>query len=74
MIWILTRLVNDYNQYGQYFAAAYAERPTAEQIKETLKCSDEDALHIANGGGRQTFEDVWFELYEMKLGEFFTVR
>lgn len=70
--WVITKLVNDYNQYGQYFISAYTEKPTAEQIKKTLKCSDELAVDIEKGGGRASFEDIWFELHEIKSGELFT--
>lgn len=33
-MWILTEEYNDYSQHGEYFVAAWLEKPTSEQLKE----------------------------------------
>lgn len=66
--WILLSEVNDYNQYGKYFIAFYVEKPTKEQIINTINCSEEKANHIINGGGRINTENVWYTLYNCHEG------
>jgi len=34
--WVLTYSVNAYDQYGEYFLAVFAEKPTAEKLHELL--------------------------------------
>lgn len=69
-MWILTEEYNDYSQYGEYFVAAWLEKPTWEQLKTVLsKCSDSywvDDLtkHVLCGGGREYPEDHWYNLFE----------
>lgn len=33
-IWIVTKEVNDYNQYGEYFVAAFKSKPTKEKLSQ----------------------------------------
>lgn len=60
--WILTEEYNDYDQHGEYFVGFFINKPTTEQIKNLLGCSDVYAEHILNGGGRYECEDHWYNL------------
>lgn len=62
-VWILTEEHNDYNQYGEYFIAAFLEKPTLEKLM-SLDMSESIAKHVLTGGGRQKYEDQWFNLRE----------
>lgn len=64
-MWVITRSVNDYNQYGDYFERVFDHKPT----KEELDSLGYDGEHLLNGGGRKDFEGVWFWLTEIKSGE-----
>lgn len=60
-VWILTYEVNAYDQYGEYFQAVFANKPTHEQL--TKHGVPQHALrHVLNGGGRIKFEDEWWIL------------
>ena len=63
-IWIWTREVNDYNQYGEYFVDAWTEEPTP-QILMDCGVPENRLRHIfMNGGGRVGVEDEWFYLHK----------
>lgn len=83
-MWIITREINQYDQDGEYFFAAFNDKPDSEQLcqlfyKRSLKdlienYKDKDnaikfIVHILNGGGRQRKENEWFFLNEVKEGE-----
>jgi hypothetical protein len=62
---ILTRQHNQYDQYGEYFVAWFADIPT--DIRRVLEGDGYDAdaalaAHILSGGGREGSEDVWWNL------------
>jgi hypothetical protein len=62
-LWIVTREENQYDQYGEYFVAAFTYRP-----------SDSDLRFIAAwpATGRSiNMEDTWFNLREVEEGELF---
>jgi hypothetical protein len=69
--YILTRQHNEYDQYGEYFVAWFAERPTAVEVQAAVKRDEESeidealATHILSGGGRQTSENVWWHLKQV---------
>lgn len=69
-IWVLTFEVNDYNQHGDYFVAAWTQKPTAEQLRDHVKdwfCGPDinpARLLLETGGGRQGIEDLWYKLEE----------
>ena len=65
-VWILTTEYNAYDQYGEYFVDVFQNKPTLFRIMEDLQCSEEEALHILNGGGRKNYEEQWFYLHEME--------
>lgn len=65
-IWVLTKEYNDYNQHGEYYVAAFKEKPSTEMIKTIINCSDDMAAWILSGGGREGIEDVWYNLIEEK--------
>lgn len=76
-VWILTSEYNDYNQHGEYFIAAFQNKPTESQIFQTCSeagyyVNEDDVQHILNGGGRRTddkYNDYysWFYLREEEL-------
>lgn len=66
-MWILTREINEYDQDGEYFVAAWSFKPTATKLSKHFEAADNDYLHfILNGGGRRDCEYEWFNLFEYK--------
>jgi hypothetical protein len=63
MIWILTEEYNQYDQYGEYFVAVFASKPTWEQLK-AHGVPQNRWHHVLGGGGRVEYEDHWFNLEE----------
>ena len=70
-MYILTEEYNDYSQYGEYFVAAWLEKPTEAQVKEKLDgCYGEYSHQIMaiklleEGGGRIRGENHWYNLQE----------
>lgn len=69
-MWIVTREINEYDQDGAYFVAAYEEKPTFHELKVLLPDeSDATIGKLTRGGGRQQFEHEWFYLTEVSSGE-----
>jgi hypothetical protein len=70
-VWVLTSEYNQYDQYGRYFLAVFAEKPTAEQLRPHIAKHyyvDEAYLeHVRGGGGRLREEDLWYCLDEEEL-------
>jgi hypothetical protein len=67
-LWVVTCEYNDYDQYGEYFEAVFAERPTLVELTGILEDS-ELAEHLLNtGGGRRELEDEWYWLREVQSG------
>ncbi len=66
-IWLLTSEINDYNQCGEYFEAAYKDKPTHHQLTEA-GVETKSLRHVLNGGGRTPkYEDHWYHLKEVEL-------
>lgn len=66
-VWILTEEHNDYDQYGAYFVAVFANKPTKEQLKK-YDILDEEVEHVLAGGGRgNEWANVWYWLTEIEL-------
>lgn len=81
--WILTFEVNEYDQYGEYFLAAFKEKPTKLQLKEAIDdmnfASDDALEHVLQGGGQRDnknykpfkgtrqYDNRWYNLREEKL-------
>lgn len=66
-MWILTREINQYDQDGEYFVAAWTVKPTETQIEKCVYNANNDLLHhILNGGGRLKYEYEWYNLFEHK--------
>jgi len=69
-MWVLTKEVNYYDQYGEYFVAGFLAEPTADDLRKTLVESEHrDIDHILSGGGRRNYEDTWWNLYEVEAGK-----
>lgn len=62
-VWILTEEHNQYDQYGEYFLAVFAEKPTSEKLKKH-GVHESEIEHVLNGGGRKKYEDQWYYLRE----------
>ena len=68
-VWVLTRSINDYNQDGEYFEAAFAQKPTLERLAKHFGGGGVAFLkHVRNGGGRREYENEWYDLSEVELG------
>jgi hypothetical protein len=67
IMWVITRSVNDYDQYGDYFECVFDHKPSLEELIHFF--GDKNlAKHVLNGGGRRDFEHTWYFLTEMKSG------
>ena len=80
-MFVLTKAVNDYNQFGDYLETVFSTSPTLTDLSKyfyntTLEnLEDEQILfltHIKRGGGRQNIEYEWYFLDELKSGEKYT--
>jgi len=68
MIWIITKEYNEYDQFGEYFVAAFSAKPTFSQLKELITESDDIVGRLTRGGGRRDSEYHWYNLHEQKEG------
>lgn len=68
-MFIVTTEFNDYDQHGEYFVAAYNEKPTFKQLKELIGERDIIVGKLTKGGGRHGIEDQWYNLHEVKNGK-----
>ena len=64
-VWLLTTEYNDYDQYGEYFLACFAEKPHHTQLTN-LGIPTNLLRHVLNGGGRKQWEDCWYWLKEIE--------
>jgi hypothetical protein len=62
-VWILTEEYNQYDQYGEYYRAAFQNKPTVDQLMK-FEMNEQTALHVQKGGGRIDTEDQWYHLRE----------
>lgn len=71
-IFVVTRAINQYDQDGDYFVAAFLEKPSFQDLKKLLpKENDTTIGKLLRGGGRQKYENEWFFLTEIKSGELY---
>ena len=63
-MWVLTREVNEYDQYGEYFVAVFSEKPHHAQLTK-LGVPKNRLRHVLNGGGRFKYDYEWFHLREV---------
>ena len=66
-VWVVTREINEYNQDGEYFVAAFKSKPTFQQLKKLLNGDDVTIDKLTRGGGRQGTEYEWYNLLEEEL-------
>ena len=74
MSYVLLREHNEYDQYGSYFVAWFADAPTETEIADALKNDEYGnagdlpslAKFIIEKGGRKKSEWVWFTLKNVK--------
>ncbi len=69
-LWVITREENQYDQYGEYFVAAFSEKPTLDNL---IRLFGDIILakHILKGGGRMILEDTWYNLKRVNEGQMF---
>lgn len=67
-MWVVTRGLNMYDQDGEYLETVYANKPTKEQLKKYMGCSDESAQLLYDGYWKDG-DNVWYYLTELKEGE-----
>ena len=75
-VWILTYEVNNYDQEGEYFLAAFDKKPDHQKLAESLRGASgvpSDIMsalalleHILKGGGRRGDEQRWYSLEEVE--------
>lgn len=70
-MWIVTRSINEYDQYGNYFVCAFDHKPTFQELKNTLWLNDITTGKLTRGGGRQSNEYEWYYLTEINNGEIY---
>ena len=68
-MWIVTIEYNEYNQQGEYFLAAYLEKPTFKQLKKLIGEDDVTVGKLTRGGERQGEAYTWYNLFEATEGE-----
>ena len=66
-LWVLTSHINDYDQHGDYFEAAWIEKPTSDELLPFV--GKDEVAHVLNGGGRKDGEDFWWFLVEIEAGK-----
>lgn len=71
-MWILTEAYNAYDQFGDYFLAAWLEKPSEEQLKKILPTVDGNYL-LETGGGRKNYENHWYNLVEYIPGRVYEI-
>ena len=73
-MYVITNEVNEYDQYGEYFVAAFNRKPTLDDLRLTFKDKENSESffnHLLNGGGRVGYEHDWYNLREVKEGNYF---
>tara|TARA_R110000796_G_scaffold250428_2_gene379357 strand:+ start:2295 stop:2513 length:219 start_codon:yes stop_codon:yes gene_type:complete len=71
-MWVVTREVNAYDQYGEYFVGCFNSKPNEAALREMVTgLSVAAAQHLLAGGGRQHIEEEWWNLSMYNEGEAF---
>ena len=65
-VYVLTRELNEYDQYGEYFVAVFGGVPHHTQL--AVHGVPQNRLrHVLNGGGRVKYEREWFYLRKQEI-------
>lgn len=68
-IYVVTKEVNEYDQYGSYFVAVFRSSPSIKKLENlNLGLSFEELQHLQEGGGRINTEDQWYWLECVNCG------
>lgn len=79
-VWILLTSYNEYDQCGEYFVAAFAQKPTELELDQVINgerrmqghsmtdAQGELPAWLLKGGGRRGTEHQWFDLIEIPYG------
>jgi hypothetical protein len=70
-MWVITKCINEYDQAGDYFVAAFNERPSLNEIMMTVGCNEKYANNILSNGGRIGSEHDWYYLTEVYNGQIY---
>lgn len=64
-MWILTYEENDYNQHGEYFLAAWSNKPSIEQLEKVLKAdkSEYTIEEVYQNCGRLRSTRRWYNFF-----------
>lgn len=72
-VWVLTKELNEYDQYGAYFVTVFKEKPTVDLLSGFIKETPDIGLTrigyykwVLNGGGRFGDEYEWYHLTEVE--------
>ena len=69
-MYIITREENQYDQYGEYFVAGFANLPSEDKLTKFFNGNRELAKHVLDGGGRtKALESTWYYLRWYDDGE-----
>lgn len=68
-LWIVTWESDDDNQYGEYFVAAFTNKPSKEELHKLLPLLTKKEIDwLYDGGGRKGSEASWYFLRERECG------
>lgn len=69
-VWVLTREVNAYDQYGEYFVKVFFEKPKHQELSALGVPTDRLRHVLTAGGGRSwRLENEWFYLRVVESDE-----
>ena len=69
-VWVVTKEVNAYDQFGDYLIGVFIEKPTVTQLQSLLpELRTDAATHLERGGGRIKTEDEWYYLTRLEVGK-----
>ena len=70
-LWVIVQAFNAYDQHGDYFVAAFEDKPTVTQIQALgsgLATRDVADHLVSSGGGRRNSEYTWYLLHNVPVG------
>ena len=68
-MWIVTRFENDYNQHGEYFVAAYTDKPEFKDLKALLPDEDDVTVGKLTRGFGGDISGTSYALAEYENGQ-----
>lgn len=77
-IYVITYEINQYDQEGEYFYAAFLNEPKLAELSQLFfektidELEDEQILflsHVKSGGGRKHNEHLWYNMHFVNEGK-----